>query len=53
MKITIIFKDGKAVRWKKKDFTDYWYDGKCFIVIRKRQWVGIYNLDELESVTVR
>ena len=43
--LRIVFKDGEVVKWKKKQFTDYMYDRKCFIVIKKNQYVGIYNLD--------
>lgn len=43
--LRIVFKSGEVIKWKKKQFTDYKYDGKCFIVINKKQWVGIYNLD--------
>lgn len=52
MKIKIVFKDGEQVTWKKKQFTDYMYDRKCFIVIRKKQWVGIYNLDCISCIWI-
>lgn len=45
MKLKIVFKNGEEVTYKKKQFTDYMYDQKCFIVIKNKQWVGIYNLD--------
>lgn len=51
--IKITFKNGCTCKWKKKEWTDYKYDGKCFIVINKAQWVGIYNLDSIISVVVR
>lgn len=50
--IKITLKNGNVVKWKKK-WTDYKYDGKCFIIIDKEQWVGIYNMDSIISVVVR
>lgn len=51
--IKIVFKNGCVVKWKKKEWTDYKYDGKCFIVIKNEQWVGIYNMDRIVSVLIR
>ena len=51
--IRIVFKNGEVIKWKRKDFTDYTYDRKCFIVIRKKQWVGIYNLDCIATIEYR
>lgn len=51
--IKIIFKNGAIVKWKRKEWTDYKYDGKCFIIIRKEQWVGIYNMDSVVSIIVK
>lgn len=51
--IRIVLKNGCVVKWKKKQWTDYEYDGKCFVVINKKQWVGIYNMDNIISVTVK
>ena len=51
--IRIVFKDEHVVRWKKKDYTDYKYDGGCFIIINKKQYVGIYNMDCIACITVR
>lgn len=48
--LRIVFKNGEVIKWKKKQFTDYKYDGKCFIVILKKQWVAIYNLDCLAAI---
>ena len=48
--LRIVFKNGEIIKWKGKRFTDYKYDGKCFIVINKKQWVGIYNLDCIAAV---
>jgi hypothetical protein len=48
--LRIIFKDGAEKRYKKHEYTDYWYDRKVFAVIRKKQWVAIYNIDCIEVV---
>lgn len=51
--IRIVLKNGCVVKWKKKQWTDYKYDGKCFVVFNKKRWVGIYNMDSVISVTVK
>lgn len=51
-KIYIYFKDGKVDIWKSKEYTDYYYDRKCFIIIRKKRWVGIYNLDSIDAIVI-
>lgn len=43
--LKIVFKNGETIKYDDDKYTDYNYDGKCFIVIRGKQWVGIYNLD--------
>ncbi len=50
--IRILFKDGETVTYKKKDYTDYIYDGKTFVVVDKGKWIGIYNLDAIICVEV-
>lgn len=51
--IKITFKNGNTCEWDKEQYTDYKYDGKCFIIIKGEQYVGIYNLDNVISVTVQ
>lgn len=51
--IRIALKNGCVVEWKKKQWTDYKYDGRCFVVINKKQWIGIYNMDSVISVTIK
>lgn len=48
--LRIVFKDGSERKYKKKEFTDYWYTGKVFVVIRGNQWVGIYNIDCIYTI---
>lgn len=28
--IKVTFKNGNTAKWKKKEYTDYKYDGKCY-----------------------
>ena len=51
--IKIVFKNGCVCKWKKKQWTDYKYDGKCFIVIKNDTWVGMYNMDSIVSIIVK
>lgn len=51
--IKVVFRNGCVVKWKKKQWTDYKYDGRCFIIIDKGQWVGIYNMDSIISVIIK
>lgn len=51
--IRIVFKNGEVVKWKKKKYTDYRYDGRYFIVIKDKQWVGLYNLDCIATIVIK
>lgn len=48
--LRIVFKDGSVRKYKNKRFTDYYYDRKVFVVMNKKQWVGIYNIDAIATV---
>lgn len=50
--ITIDFKNGEICRYSPVEYTEYQYDGKYFIVIKDKQWIGFFNLDELRFVKV-
>ena len=50
--ITIVFKNGEICHYSPSEYTDYQYDGKYFIVIRDKQWIGFYNLDEIRYVEI-
>ena len=50
--ITIVFKNGETCHYSPSEYTDYQYDGKFFIVINESQWIGMYNLKEIEAVPV-
>ena len=51
--IRIVLKNVRVVKWNKKQWTDYKYDGKCFFLYKKRHLAGIYNMDSIISVTVK
>lgn len=51
--IKITFKNGNVIRWKKKTYTDYKYDGKCFIITKDGKWVGLYNIDSIISIIIK
>ena len=48
--LRIVFKNGEVLTYDEGAFTDYSYDSKCFIVIRDKQWIGIYNMDCVSCV---
>lgn len=48
--ISIVFKDGSVRKYKKKEFTDCYYDGKVFVVIRGKQWISVYNIDIIATI---
>ena len=50
--ITIVFRNGNMCHYKPEEYTDYKYDAKYFIVIRDKQWIGFYNLDAVEYITI-
>lgn len=50
--VRIHFKNRTIHTWKPEDYTEYRYDGKCFIVIKGEQWVGIYNMDTISFIEI-
>ena len=36
--IQITMMNGVYDEWKPEQYTDYMYDGKCFIIIKEKQW---------------
>ena len=50
--IQITMTSGVYDEWKPEQYTDYMYDGKCFIIIKGEQWVGIYNLDSVRKIVI-
>ena len=50
--IIIAFQNGNMCYYSPSEYTDYKYDGKYFIVIYEKQWIGFYNLDCVEYIEV-
>ena len=50
--ITIDFKNGENCHYTPDEYTDYRYDGKYFVVIFEKQWIGFYNLDEVRYIEI-
>lgn len=50
--LVIKFKDGDLAHYAPNEYTDYYYDKVCFVVIRDKQWIGIYNLSEIKWIEV-
>ena len=50
--IQITMMNGCFDEWKPEQYTDYMYDGKCFIIIKGDQLVGIYNMDSIRRIVV-
>lgn len=51
--IKIIMTNSQTVIWNENEFDDYMYDGKFFIVLKNKKWIGFYNLDHIISVIVK
>ena len=45
-------KEVLEIKWKKKEWTDYKYDGRYFIIVKNKKWVGFYNLDSIISIAI-
>ena len=50
--IEIAFKDGNFITYKSEEYTDYIYDGKMFIVIFDKQWIGFYNMEYIMYIEI-
>ncbi len=50
--IQITMKNGIYEEWNPNQYTDYMYDGKCFIIINGEKWVGIYNIDATMRIVI-
>ncbi len=50
--IQITMNNGIYDEWKPEQYTDYMYDGKCFIIIKGEKWVGIYNIDSVRRIVI-
>lgn len=52
-KITVTTKSKEIYCWEKEEWDDYNYDGKLLIVLNGGAWVGLFNMDDVESVVVK
>lgn len=50
--IQITLNNGVCDEWKKEQYTDYMYDGKCFIIIKDGLWIGFYNMDSVRKIVI-
>ena len=50
--IEIAFKNGNFISYKPEEYTDYKYDGKVFVVIYDKQWIGLYNMDYIMYIEI-
>ncbi len=50
--IQITMMNGIYDEWKREQYTDYMYDGRCFIIIKGEPWVGIYTIDSVRRIVV-
>lgn len=51
--IVITLTNGHSITWDSKEWDDYSYDGRSFIVKKKGAYVGIYNMSHIISVVVK
>lgn len=50
--IKILMANGHEIKWTPKEWDDYKYDGKYFIVMKNGAWLEFYNLDYVISISV-
>ena len=50
--IEIVLKDGSCITYEGNEYTDYQYDRKFFIILYEKQWIGLFNLDEIKYVMI-
>ena len=48
--LEITFKNGNTITYDAASYTDYSYQGAVFVVIKKMQWIGIYNMDMIACI---
>ena len=50
--IKVFFKDGNVDEIPSRIWDDYHYIDKLFIVKRRGIWIGIYNMDSVDCITI-
>lgn len=48
--LRIVYKNGEVISYPEDSYTDYSYDSKCFIVLKDKQWIGMYNMDCISNI---
>ncbi len=41
--LVVQLKNGNYVKYSPTEYTDYYYDGKIFAVIKDKRWISGYN----------
>ena len=50
--IHIYFKDGSVDELPSEIWDDYQYIDRIFVVKRRVVWIGLYNMDAIDCITV-
>lgn len=50
--IQITMMNGTYDEWKPEQYTDYMYDGNCFIIMRNGKWIGFYNMNAVRNIVI-
>lgn len=50
--IRVYFKDGHVDEIPTRIWDDYQYIDRLFVVKRRGVWIGIYNIDAVDCITV-
>lgn len=51
--IEVMLKGCPKATWDKGEWDDYAFSDNLFIVKKYKEWVGVYNMESVISVTVR
>ena len=52
-RLRIIMREGQQYIWDPKEYTEYDFCGRFFVVKHIDQWIGMYTIDEIFSVECR
>lgn len=50
--IKITMSNSTTVEWTKEEYDNYRYDGKCFVIEKNGDMVGIYNIDYIIAIII-
>lgn len=51
--LKIVMRDGQQYIWDPKEYTEYEFSIRFFVVKHTDQWIGMYPIDEILSVECR